>query len=356
MKKLVVLLFISIFTLLQAQIFTIKASTWHLVGAKGDIDDLSIFSSDCVGALYTYGEGWSVYKPESTQEFSSIAGGVGFWIYGVANCTIDTEQTTNSTSSSSSLASTTSTEKSYTFTQDDVDYGIAGVSPEAILIGGEVWLYVTDMGLKLYQSEDGTTFGSATELTLNGSDPTIIPQSDGSYRMYYVQHNRNEAGVDTAQVRTATSTDGINWSDEAYTGILNETGNDAWGVPDSIKLPDGNVRIYWVSTTGVSGEYEVILSALSENGTDFTEEDGYRTTDGYVDPYILKAEDGNWIGLFATTPANERLPQKIYVGYSEDGLTWSIDSDAAIAVSGKNNLDPTAVQLSENSYRIYFSA
>jgi len=107
---------------------------------------------------------------------------------------------------------------------------------------------------------------------------------------------------------------------------------------------------------GGENEFEVIKSAISDNGTVFTEESGFRTEDGYVDSYTLKAEDGDWIGLFATTPDETRLPQQIYVGTSPDGLTWTIESEPIITVSGGNALDPTAVLLADGSYRVYYIA
>lgn len=331
---------------LQAQVLEVKEGKWHLFGAVEDITDLSVFTESCVEKIYHYEDQvWSKYEPMGEQQIGQLSQGTGFWLKALADCEIST------------ATSETATTSSYSFTLDEVNFGIPGVSPEAILKDGKTWLYVTDEGMKLYEAEDGLNFEKVADLTLPGSDPTIIPQSDETYRMYYVQHNRDtQTGLDAAEIRSALSSDGITWSDEGDTGITNETGNDAWGVPDTILTPEGDVRLYWVSMPDEKGAYEVVLSAISEDGMTFTEESGYRTEDGYVDPYILLAEKGNWVGLFATTPAEERLPQKIYVGTSPDGLTWQLESEAIIAVSGKNNLDPTAVPLGNNKYRIYFSA
>lgn len=332
--------------MLQAQELSVQKDKWHLFGAVGDISNMSVFTESCVKSIYQFEkQTWNLYEPTGEQEISQLSQGKGFWLKALEDCEISTSVLESATGSS------------YSFTLDEVDFGIPGVSPEAILKDGKTWLYVTDEGMKLYEAEDGLNFEKVADLTLQGSDPTVIPQSDGTCRMYYVQHNRDmETGLDAAEIRSALSEDGISWSDEGHTGITNESGNDAWGVPDTILTPEGNVRLYWVSMTDEKGAFEVILSALSEDGQTFTEESGYRTEDGYVDPCILLAEEGNWVGLFATTPAEERLPQKIYVGTSTDGLTWQVDSEAIIAVSGKNNLDPTAVPLGNNQYRIYFSA
>ena len=274
-----------------------------------------------------------------------------------ALCLILTVSCNSSDSSSSSTSSGDdgSSSSEWTFTADNVDFGISGVSPEAI--DGSVRLYVTAIGgIKVYTANDGLTFSEESGSFPSGSDPTLIILDNGTYRMYYV--DINDEGVQ--EVWIATSTDGLNWTrSSSGTGIKNTSGTGAWGVPDSVKLPDGRIRIYWVDMPSEDGEedvFEVIKSAISSDGITFTEESGFRTEDGYVDSYILKAEDGNWIGLFATTPDESRLPQKIYVGTSTDGLTWTIESDPIITESGGNALDPTAVLLADGSYRVYYIA
>ncbi|UCD27878.1 MAG: hypothetical protein JSV03_12340 [Planctomycetota bacterium] len=245
-------------------------------------------------------------------------------------------------------------ESNWTFTEDNVSFGISGVSPEAIVLGdGSVRLYVTDMGIKVYKASDGLTFTQESGSLPQGSDPTLIQLNDGSYRMYYVDMVQ---GVQ--EISTATSSDGLNWIKESNTGISNTTGGPAWGVPDSIEIPSGSIRLYWVDApAGDSNHHlEVIKSAIATDGLNFTVESGYRTQGGYVDPYILLAQDGNWIGLFATTPAPEFLPQKIYVGTSTDGLSWSIEGASIITAGDGNALDPTAVPLGDGSYRVYYSA
>jgi len=243
-------------------------------------------------------------------------------------------------------------ESAWTFSDDGVDFNIPGVSPEAVLLGdGSVRLYVTDMGLLVYRASDGLTFAQESGSLPQGSDPTLIGLADGTVRMYYVDMSDG-----TSEIWTARSSDGLTWSRETGTGIRNESGQRAWGVPDSVMLPDGRVRLYWVDMpeNADPDALEVIKSAVSTNGLTFNEEGGYRTEGGYVDSYILVAEEGNWIGLFATTPA--RLPQEIYVGTSEDGLNWEIESVPIITVPGGNALDPTAVPLGDGTYRIYYSS
>lgn len=235
----------------------------------------------------------------------------------------------------------------WTFAPDNVDFGITDiVSPEAVTLpDGSVRLYTTGIGgMGVYTAADGLDFKETAASTPAGSDPTLVRLEDGSWRMYYVG-----AGE---EIMTATSQDGLTFVPEAATGIKNTTGTRAWGVPDTIRTPDGSIRMYWVDSE--SGSLEVIKSAISSDGVTFAEEAGYRTVNGFVDPLILKAEDGGWVGLFSTTPGNP--PQKIYVGTSNDGLTWTMETSPVIEESGGNALDPTAVELPDGFYRVYYVA
>ena len=256
-----------------------------------------------------------------------------------------------------------SSRSNWTFTKDNVSLGITGVSPEAVLLDdGSVRLYVTGgmQGMTLYKASDGLTFTEETaSLPLGGSDPTLIRLEDDTYRMYY---------NDRDTIKTATSPDGLVWTEESSTGISNTNNNGAWGVPDSVELPDGRVRLYWVDTpiyvTPPNG-YEVVKSAVSPDGLTFTEENGYRTEDtngegGWADPHVLLAEEGNWVGLFSFIPPfteeNPNVPMTLHVGTSTDGLTWSIESEPIITVTGGHVGDPASYPLGDGSYRVYHVA
>jgi hypothetical protein len=61
---------------------------------------------------------------------------------------------------------------------------------------------------------------------------------------------------------------------------------------------------------------------------------------------MLKAAKADWILLLSTTSAEQRLPQKIYVATSTDGLTWDIREGQLLEDSNRNYLDPSAVETS----------
>jgi hypothetical protein len=51
----------------------------------------------------------------------------------------------------------------------------------------------------------------------------------------------------------------------------------AWGVPDAVLLPDGRVRLYWVAeSSGMRGEKIVSATSDTTDGTNFTQDSGYR--------------------------------------------------------------------------------
>ena len=255
-----------------------------------------------------------------------------------------------------------SSRSNWTFTEDNVSLRISGVSPEAALLDdGSVRLYVTGgmQGMTLYKAGDGLTFTEETASLPLGADPTLIRLGDGTYRMYY---------NDRDTIKTATSPDGLTWTEETSTGISNTNNNGAWGVPDSVELPDGRIRLYWVDTpiyVNPPNGYEVVKSAVSTDGVTFTEENGYRTEDtdgegGWADPHVLLAEEGNWVGLFSFIPPfteeNPNVPMTLHVGTSLDGLTWSIESEPIITVTGGHVGDPASYPLGDGSYRVYHVA
>jgi hypothetical protein len=69
----------------------------------------------------------------------------------------------------------------------------------------------------------------------------------------------------------------------------------------------------------------------------------------------LKAEPNDWVALLSTTPDDSRLPQKMFLAWSSDGMTWEVDPKPFISDSEKNYLDPTGYELSRGVWRIYVS-
>lgn len=245
---------------------------------------------------------------------------------------------------------------------------IPGVSPEVIFEDGTIYLYSTDMGIKLYKSSDGLTF----ELEANAkmpmaADPTIIKTSDGKWNMYVTEVMMNGPKPEPGQapqpmdpkktqkiVKVSTSDSLENFGPGVETGIAQAKPGAAWGVPDTTVDPSGKIRMFWVDMNE-GDKWESIKSATSTDGITFSVDEGIRFTDAYVDPYVLKAQEGDWVMLLSTTPARERLPQKFYLAWSTDGLNWKVDNEPLIDNPDKNYLDPTAYEISPGVWRVYVS-
>ena len=233
--------------------------------------------------------------------------------------------------------------------------GAAGVSPH---------LEQTSTGYRLSYAADGglnvADLSNTFTLTPRGSmdraaDLTVITTASGTRRAYYVELNpeTNFKEIFSADI----SDDGLSLSNRVATGFSDQ-GALAWGVPDAVRLPDGRVRLYWVEDPNQAVQAdEIIVSATSTDasGKTFQRDSGSRTTGGYVDFEVLKAEAGDWLAVMSSSP--ETIParsQGIYVGTSDDGLTWSVQPDN-LAPAQKSYLDPTGVAIAPNQWQLILS-
>ncbi len=235
-----------------------------------------------------------------------------------------------------------------------VDPGVripAGVSTEALrLSDGTVLAYVGTMrGELAYRSSDGLSFTQVSGRLPGGNDPAVVPLPDGRYRMYYTVCNPCSGADSGKEIRSAVSSDGLDWTPEAGTRLVMGTSR-VGGVPDAVVLPDGRVRIYYLPSL----DNERIDSATSSDGLSFTPDPGDRLTGGYVDPAVVRLPDGSWLMLVSRTP---REQQRLFLARSADGLAWTVDPKPVLDPAGRANaLDPTLLPLPDGSFRVYYSA
>ena len=235
--------------------------------------------------------------------------------------------------------------------------GLSGASPHADLLpDGSVRLYYPSPQTGGTAIADCTAAGACTVV---GSidriaDLTDVVLADGSRRAYFVEidPNSRQKTIFTAPM----SADGLTIGERVSLGFT-DGGAMAWGVPDSVVLPDGRVRLYWVEPDP-QGQMasEVIVSATSTDatGTAFVRDAGYRTTGGIVDFEVLRAEPGNWLAITATTPEDPRNPQRLFLAASDDGLNWRVNR-TSLTPSSLSFLDPTGVQIGSKEFRIYYA-
>ena len=186
------------------------------------------------------------------------------------------------------------------------------------------------------------------------TDLTLVETVDGERRGYFVEMNPNtmESGIFTA----IFSDDGLSYSDKTPIGITAREDEVAWGVPDTVVMQNGLVRIYWVYTED-NFSPEKIASATSKTskGVEFTIDPGYRVDNGYVDFEVLKAEEGDWRAIMSFTPHYlPDIPQSLFYATSKDGLDWEFSKER-ITEKDFSYLDPTGIPIDDKTYLIVMS-
>jgi len=186
------------------------------------------------------------------------------------------------------------------------------------------------------------------------TDLTLVETVDGERRGYFVEMNPNtmESGIFTA----IFSDDGLSYSDKTPLGITAREDEVAWGVPDTVVMQNGLVRIYWVYTED-NFSPEKIASATSKTskGVEFTIDAGYRVDNGYVDFEVLKAEEGDWRAIMSFTPHYlPDIPQSLFYATSKDGLDWEFSKER-ITEKDFSYLDPTGILIDDKTYLIVMS-
>ena len=222
---------------------------------------------------------------------------------------------------------------------------------------------VDDSTLRLFYNDFGGVvvflcsydFDCETQGTIRFiTDLTLIETLDGERRGYFVEMNPNtmESGIYTA----IFSEDGLSFTEKTPLGITAREDEVAWGVPDTVVMPNGLIRVYWVYTED-NFSPEKIASATSKTtkGIEFTLDPGYRIDDGYVDFEVLKAEEGDWRAVMSYTPHYlPDIPQSLFYATSKDGLDWEF-SKKRITEKDFSYLDPTGVPLDNGTYLLIMS-
>ena len=218
--------------------------------------------------------------------------------------------------------------------------------------------YCNSKGILSAISQDGITFTKESGVRLSpgtGSevqvcDPTIIDLPNGKMRMYYKGASSLNPGPGQSihKIFSALSSDGLTFQKEGLRIDSETSGDKGWAsVPDAIMLPDGRVRLYYV--TAANGEHG-IGSAISSDGLNFVKEAGLRVS-SLVDPALVKI--GDRYVLFAAS-IDERfaaLPKGIYYLESSDGLTFG---EAKTVFQSSDVYDPSVLKIDEKTVRVFY--
>lgn len=164
------------------------------------------------------------------------------------------------------------------------------------------------------------------------ADPDIIKLADGTYRLYLGEEP--ETAGNSLDIFSATSADGKTWT-------VNETPVIRGGTfPDAVQLIDGKIRITYQSAG-------TLVSALSQDGVNFTKEGGARITselpteaENVRAPTTIRLPDGTfrlvYVGVQAGPGSSTAINPEIttFLSATSDNGTAYTGKTAFLAGSG----------------------
>ena len=208
-------------------------------------------------------------------------------------------------------------------------------------ISNDGLIFVKEQGVRV---SPGTGFESVV------CDPTIVNLPDGKVRMYYkgADSQNPGPGKSTHKIYSAISSDGITFQKEGLRIDSETNGDNGWAsVPDAIILPDGQVRIYYVTAAKME---HGIGSAISSDGLNFVKEEGLRIPN-LVDPALIKINDKYVIFAASIDERFSALPKGIYYTESSDGLNFGEPKNV---FQEDNVYDPSVLKIDEKTVRVYY--
>lgn len=218
--------------------------------------------------------------------------------------------------------------------------------------------YCKDGGILSAISKDGLTFtkepgvriSSGTGFEAHVCDPTVVDLPGGKMRMYYKGANTMSGGPGQSihKIYSAISSDGLTFQKEGLRIDSETSGDNGWAsVPDAILIPDGRVRLYYV--TAAAGEHG-IGSAISSDGLTFVKEPGLRVPN-LVDPALVRIKDKYLLFAASIDERFARVPKGIYYLESSDGLEFS---EPVAVFQGNDVYDPSVLKIDENTVRVFY--
>ena len=183
------------------------------------------------------------------------------------------------------------------------------------------------------------------------ADLTVVETGSGAKKGFWVEMHPD---TKLKEIYTgAVSADGLTVSDRRSLGYSGEV---QFGVPDSVTMPDGRVRIYWVvAGDGRASERIVSATSTDDTGEQFEMDEGFRLEGGWVDFEVLTASHEGWLAVMSSSPESlPDSPQGIFLARSPDGLEWEVNSEN-LAPEDMSYLDPSGVLNSDGTYTLVMS-
>jgi len=239
----------------------------------------------------------------------------------------------NSASKSTTTTSKTTDVTAQKWVRDpteSVDKGVTSTDTHKISDSAVRTYFMKDGEIQYAESTDGAKIYAAAQSTgINQekgsfiSNPVVLEISSGKWIMIYEQkpepkpgqeQGKTPPGPDTQRdLYLATSTDGKTF--QKVDRVIDSAKEDNYfaSVPDLVKLPDGKIRMYYVS-----GGEAIGSATSSDDGKSWVRDSGYRLQNSAVDPDVVY-KDGKWLMYYSNLD-----PQKnaLYLSTSSDGIKW----------------------------------
>ncbi len=216
-------------------------------------------------------------------------------------------------------------------------------------------------GLVYATSTDGRTWSSPQSIGLQPdpgkviSNPSALQLANGSWIMLYEQAPATQSGPNGPpafgpnnqhNLYLATSTNGTTFNSAGL--AIDSSISDGYfaSVPNMILLPNGNIRVYYVS-----GGQNIASAMSTDNGKIWTREKGYRIAGGDPDVFY---NNGKWVMYYTNlNPSENGLQEAI----STDGLHWTSLKGNVVQKTGSNYaiVDPDVFQLSSSKWIMNFN-
>lgn len=197
--------------------------------------------------------------------------------------------------------------------------------------------------------------------------PRVLVLPNGDYRMYYTQmlpRPGHPAGANdydrcTARILSAYSTDGIKWTPEAGVRLSAEAGGAGdYRVVSSEVVPtgEGRLRMYYECCRGPQSSQNTILSAISDDGLNWTREPGVRIESegrNVSSPRVIF-----FPGAFCRMYFLER-GEGIRSAVSQDGLQFTTEPGVRIAQDSTHDalvaFAPEVVEVQGEGYTMFYA-
>ncbi len=185
-------------------------------------------------------------------------------------------------------------------------------------------------------------------------DTSTILLGDGTFRSYFQSHFPGDAH---GYIRSATSSDGLNWQLEE--GIrINELENGDMPIAPNVLVIDGIVHMY-VHYANAKDKYDQNLHLTSVDGLLFIEDAAVNVGENFANHVWV---NGQAISYGFTIPeGNDPFKAALYYSTTQDGfeftqatLMMQVDSEASNNLEFFMLKEPTVVQLAGGSFLMFY--